>query len=165
MQRGRVISATKPFKVEVTKQSVENAVPGDMTSCVLACAIKEAAEKAGQTLLHVQVGPQRTILKYVNRDVIYRTPEVVAQAFPEYDKSGKWDIPLGEVSLKPLPKSLRPEEQRKRAADRRAAGDPNMAWESSDKPKKSRHLTSIRFIVFRSKQKQATAKQKQVGID
>jgi hypothetical protein len=92
----QVMDARIPLMIEVRKQDLQQACPGDMDNCAIAKAIKR---QLGVT--DVCVGTK--IISILKDEFLVRfgTPHKISKCLPIFDKTGCWPLPFGIYTLKP----------------------------------------------------------------
>src|SRR5439155_15640808 len=94
--------ATDVLSFTITAKDVAKAKINDKNHCVVAEAIRKMPGVLG-----IEVGIEVTrILMDTGEILRYRTPEGLATAARIFDKTEKWDLPLGTYSLHPPSPSM-----------------------------------------------------------
>lgn len=98
------MDATKPLSFEITKKCCQLAKRRDSQGCVIAQALHASI---GDLCEGIFVGSN--IIKIVTSDRIvrYTTPYKIRKQIPDFDKTGEWNLPLGQYTLQPVPLSRR----------------------------------------------------------
>lgn len=99
-----VKDATRPLVVRVTQQNIIDGIPGDSSKCVFACSLRD---HFGDTIETMDFG--HNIIKIYTPGMCtrYRTPNGVRPALREFDITGKFNLPVGEYTLRPMLSALR----------------------------------------------------------
>jgi len=99
-----VRDATNPLSFNMTDLDKKKAVPFDEQNCAVAIPLKR---NLGGFCERVFVGP--TVVKIMTPGMVtrYKTPKVIQDAIPEFDKTGVWKLPSGRYTLYPVPKSMK----------------------------------------------------------
>src|SRR4051812_41236665 len=102
--RRKLEDAKKPLTFKINHKHVALAKCGDPNNCVVAQAINDAL---GDYFDGVEVGSSVTKVYSPDKVLRYATPNKLKRAIPHFDKTKQWDLPPGEYSLLPPPKSMR----------------------------------------------------------
>jgi hypothetical protein len=96
--------AKKPLTFVITPEHIKTATCGSAGNCVVAQALKDC--DIGQFLEGMEVGSNVTKIYTNNKVVVYTTPHALKRAIPVFDRTGEWNLPVGEYTL--LPHQPRP---------------------------------------------------------
>lgn len=98
----KVLDAKIPLIINIKKDDIACARPGDKDNCAVAKAIQR---QLGTTT--VCVGTK--IISIMKHDLLirFKTPSKIAENLPIFDKTGCWALPFGEYKLLPPSKSYK----------------------------------------------------------
>lgn len=116
-----MIEATEPLGFTIRDRHCKNAKKKSKSFCVVALALLE-----NKQILSVVVGATVTLVTFVTGKVVrYRTPKELREGLISFDRTGKWNLPVGEYEFLPPKKYQTRKAQRKanlENRERRLAG-------------------------------------------
>jgi hypothetical protein len=101
----KIKDATKSLTIRVTKKHHKAAVQCDGKHCVLAKAFDDS--NVGEFYQGVEVGLTVTKITVAGVIMRYATPPMLRKYIREFDLTGKWHLPEGEYTFKPLCPTMR----------------------------------------------------------
>lgn len=98
----KVVKAKQRLGFRVEQCNIKNGKPGSKNLCVLADALKDTF---GETVQGFEVGTKITKIYVAGQVTKYRTPTSLQKTLRLFDKTGRWNLPVGQYYLEPYPKS------------------------------------------------------------
>lgn len=100
----KVVDATRPLVFRITAKHIAAAKCKDPQQCVTAQALRDAL---GDHLEQFEVGGRITKVWTTDKIVRYETPAALRLALIEFDKTGRWNLPLGTYQVRKPAKGRR----------------------------------------------------------
>jgi hypothetical protein len=104
VQKRQIIDANTPLSLHITEEHHKKAKCGDPGQCVIAQALYD---HFGPAVDGFQVGGSITRIRMDTRIIRYSTGAKLRKALIGFDKTGKWNLPPGWYTLRPLDKAYR----------------------------------------------------------
>lgn len=100
----KVVDATRKLAFAITAASIKQARCKDPGNCVVALAVRNAL---GDMFDGIEVGSSIIKVYCPGRIIRYGTPKVLRDQIPEFDRTGKWSLPVGQYILMPPAPSMK----------------------------------------------------------